>query len=449
MRTKTLLTVMAAATLAVFNVPAAQATQDPLWKDQYGPAQIGGPAAWTKAVGAGITVAVVDSGVDIDHPDLRNKIDFANSYDFGCNDANPDDDSTIRDGEGKLVKGHGTHVAGTVAAETNNGIGVAGMAPAARIMALKVFPTNDSCNPGLLGFAAVPQAIQWAVEHGAKVINLSLGTFSFGGGIVGFIETPCRNAYAQGVLCVIAAGNAGDDKSSGYPKDLPALNVTANDDAGKHAGFGQKADTMWGVSAPGVAVLNTWPIDDDRVAGGYNSIQGTSMAAPHVAGAAGVLASYGMNAKTIAETLVRTAGPPRDASIEGAGIIHLDKALGVATTGAAATTPGGAGGNAQVTKGGNKGGVTATTAGRGNTAVTLPSEADTFLPENATDFDEGLAGDGSKDSIENLLINSPKKTSASRPFDATIPILIISVITLIASGVVAIPRLRSKDTPAL
>ena len=237
------------------NVPMAQSTADPRWKDQYGPPQVGAPLAWTKATGQGVTIAIVDSGVDVDHPDLRGHIDFENSRDFACGDNNPDDDSTVRDGNNVLVKGHGTHVAGTAAAITGNNVGVAGMAPNSRIMALKVFATNNSCNASLLNnpFSAVPDAINWAVSHGAKVINLSLGTFSFGGGIIGFIETPCRNAFTAGALCVVAAGNDGESKSSGYPRDLPVLNVTANGPDGRHAQFGQRADTMWGVSAPGPA----------------------------------------------------------------------------------------------------------------------------------------------------------------------------------------------------
>ncbi|HVE94251.1 MAG TPA: S8 family serine peptidase [Acidimicrobiales bacterium] len=454
MRTKTLAIAVAAACITALGVPSAHATRDPLWSEQYGPAQIGGPAAWTKAIGSGVTVAIVDSGVDIDHPDLKDKIDRATSYDFGCGDSNPDDDSTIKDSEGKLVKGHGTHVAGTAAAITDNGVGVAGMAPAAKIMALKVFPSNDTCNPGLLGaggFTAVPDAIAHAVDKGAKVINLSLGTFSFGGGIVGFIETPCRQAFSRGSLCVVASGNSGDTKSSGYPKDLPVLNVTANDSTGKHALFGQKADTMWGVSAPGVAVLNTWPVDDPNHQG-YNSIQGTSMAAPHAAGAAAVLFSMGLNARQVAETLVRTAGPPRDSSVEGAGIIHLDKAAGVNTAGAPAGTPaaGGTGPGAVTRRPG-------ATAGNGpaqggtarGPAVTVPGESGEFLPQEGTAFEEGLNENGSDDSIENILLKTPRKTSANKPFNAVIPIGIISLVALAAGAFVGIPRLRARDTPSL
>ncbi len=333
------------------SIPNAAATADPLWSRQYGPTQIGAPTAWAKSTGKGVKVSVVDSGVDVDHPDLIPNLNRADSYDFGCGDDNPDDDSTEKDGQDKLVKGHGTHVSGTIAAVANNGIGVAGVAPDVSLMVMKVFPSNPSCGSFLGALTNVSQAITRSVDRGAKVINLSVSEFSLGNGLYASIETPCNNAFSRGSLCVVAAGNSGETKSSGFARDFNGLIVTANDSTGAHATFGQKADTKWGVSAPGVAVVNTWPMDDPAH-DGYNSIQGTSMAAPHVAGAAAVLFGMGMNAKDIAETLVNTAGPPRDSLVEGAGLIHLDRAAGftpVANTAAPSNQTSGTG---NVTRGG-------------------------------------------------------------------------------------------------
>src|SRR5690348_3164273 len=98
MRVRSLVVVGATAGLLLLGVPNASATSDPLWKNQYGPTQIGAPTAWQKSMGKGVTVAVIDSGVDVDHPDLKPNLDRANSHDFGCNDDNPDDDSTEKDG---------------------------------------------------------------------------------------------------------------------------------------------------------------------------------------------------------------------------------------------------------------------------------------------------------------------------------------------------------------
>src|SRR5207248_2655146 len=128
------------------------------------------------------------------------------------NDDNPDDDSQQKDGEGKVVQGHGTHVAGIAAAITDNGVGIAGVAPAAKIMPLKVFPTSPNA-PLVDVLTAVPNAIRYAVDNGAKVINLSLGDALPGNALVGTIETPCANAYQRGALCVVASGNSGDNSS--------------------------------------------------------------------------------------------------------------------------------------------------------------------------------------------------------------------------------------------
>lgn len=433
----------AAAFMLGIVLPSASATNDPYWSRQYGPLEIGAPTAWQKATGKGVTVAVIDSGVDVDHPDLKAKL--VKGRDFSCNDDNPDDDSTIKDSSGVSVKGHGTHVAGTIGAATDNNIGVAGVAPDAKIMPLKVFETNDACSGagGGLFSTAITSAIDYAVDNGAKVINLSLIEIVPGalGLLVQSIEGRCRAAFDRGALCVIAAGNDGQAQSSGYARDLPALIVTANDKDGKHAAFGQRADTMWGVSAPGVAILNTWPMDDPAH-DGYNQIQGTSMAAPHVSGAAAVLFSTGLSARAVAEKLVSTAGPARDPIVEGAGQIHLDRALGfepVTTT--LKNQPAAAGGT--VTKGGRA----AAGGGAGAVATTTPPTAPLPTFERG-DFEAGIADDGNED-FNQLRLNQASKNSANQPFNAAGPLLGLSAVGLAITLAVAIPRIRAKDSPPL
>ncbi len=425
-------------------LPSAKATADPFWARQYGPVQIGADNAWQKSTGKGVTVAVIDSGVDVDHPDLKAKL--VQGRDFACSDDNPDDDSTIKDSSGQPVKGHGTHVAGTVGAITNNQIGVAGVAPDVKIMPLKVFATNDSCSSssgGLLS-TTITSAIDYAVDNGAKVINLSLIEIVSGafGLLIDSIESRCRAAFDRGTLCVIAAGNDGSAQPSGYSRDTPALIVTANDKTGAHASFGQKADTMWGVSAPGVAILNTWPIDDPAH-DGYNEIQGTSMAAPHVAGAAAVLFATGLNARQVAEKLVNTAGPARDQVVEGAGLIHLDRAVGLEPiTTTLKNQPATAAGGTSTKTGRN-----AASGGAGSVATT-PSTAPEPTVERG-DFEAGLAADDANKDFNQLRLEQASKNSANQPFNAAGPLLGLSAVALLVTLAVAIPRMRSKDTPPL
>ncbi|MEY2473515.1 MAG: serine protease, partial [Actinomycetota bacterium] len=234
----------------------AGATSDPFWAKQYGPVQIGAPTAWQKSTGKNVKAAVVDTGVDVDHPDLKPNLDLADSHDFACNDDNPDDEPA--DGGG-----HGTHVSGTIAAVANNGIGVAGIAYDAKLMVERVSLSGGGCG-GVTGtgLEEITEAVNYAVSHGAKAINLSLGEGLHIPGLENTVSQACEQAFRNGSLCVVAAGNSGETKSSGYAYDFNAMVVTANDNTGAHASFGQKADTKWGVSAPGVDVLSTWPIED-------------------------------------------------------------------------------------------------------------------------------------------------------------------------------------------
>ena len=440
MRLPRLLLVLGGAALLIgLGVPQASATSDPYWNRQYGPVQIGAPTAWQKSTGKGVKVAVVDSGVDVDHPDLKPNLDLADSHDFGCGDANPDDDSNQQDGAGQFVKGHGTHVSGIIAAAANNAIGIAGVAPDVSLMVEKVFPSNANCGSALSTLTSTTDAINWAVDHGAKVINLSLSEFKLGGGLISSIETPCNTAFTKGTICVVAAGNSGETKSSGYNVNFNGIIVTANDSTGTHAFFGQKADTKWSVSAPGVDILSTWPIDDQDH-NGYNNEQGTSMAAPHVTAAAAVLFGMGMDAKTVVDKLVSTAGPARDPSVEGAGIIHLDRAAGfepVATTTAANHVAGSGTVTPRGRTGAAGGAPRATTTTIGITTTTKPGTA----------FEEGITGQDTSKNFDQLRLKEASKNSAGKPFNAAGPLVVLSAISALMLGALAIPRLRSKDTP--
>ena len=259
-------------------------------------------------------VAILDTGIDVDHPDL-NVVGGANCLQsfktrgrttYYC-DANvsADDDQY-----------HGTHVAGTVAA-LDNGIGVVGVAPGARLWAVKVLDSGGS------GYTSgIIAGIDWVVAQGdIEVMNLSLG----GAGVSSAYQTAIDNAVASGVTVVVAAGNSAADSANYSPAFVrSAITVSALADFdGLEGGNGtscyaddtEQDDTLadfsnFGVpvdiAAPGYCVYSTIPTEYAVAEPGYYTLDGTSMAAPHVAGAAAVLASNGMAASDIAGYLTST-----------------------------------------------------------------------------------------------------------------------------------------------
>jgi subtilisin family serine protease len=246
-------------------------------------ADIDAPEAWDITTGsAAVTVAVVDSGLDHTHPDLaanmwanprdtangldddgNGKVDDVRGWDFAENDAVPND----------IVK-HGTHVAGTIGAAGNNGTGVAGVNWTVSLMAVKV--GNNSISE-----AAVVAGFQYACAKGAKVVNGSFGGPDFSQLILDAISA-CPNT-----LFVFAAGNEGtnNDQAPRYPCAYPAANivcVAATDDADVPTGFTNVGFNSVDLAAPGEGILSTIP-------GTYDFYDGTSMASPHVAGAAALV----------------------------------------------------------------------------------------------------------------------------------------------------------------
>src|SRR5437867_1912348 len=180
--------------------PGSGAANDPLFPRQWGLQQIKAPPAWQRgALGAGVTIAVVDTGADFSHPDLAAKLDP------GIDLVGTDNGLTGPGCPGaEDENGHGTHVAGIAAAITNNGKGVAGTAPHARILPVRVLDANGSGDP-----AAVDAGIRWAADHGAKVINLSLGPDT---PLVASLPDQATDdgvayAYSKGANVIAAAGN--------------------------------------------------------------------------------------------------------------------------------------------------------------------------------------------------------------------------------------------------
>jgi subtilisin family serine protease len=267
------------------------------------------PEVWSQGfTGQGIVVAVVDTGVDYTHPDLdaniwtnlgevagdgidndRNGfIDDIRGWDFVSNDNNPMDDDS-----------HGTHVAGTIAAE-NNGIGNTGVAYNAQIMPIKVLGPNGGSS------TAVAAGIRYAANNGARVINLSLG----GGSASTAITEAIRYAVeTKGATVVIASGNEGRTRPS-FPANLSntwGISVGAVDRTSRLANFSNRAgqQTVDYVTAPGVSILSTTPNNT------YSSYSGTSMATPHVAGVVALMLSANptLTPAQIEQLVTQTANP--------------------------------------------------------------------------------------------------------------------------------------------
>ena len=285
---------------------------DPRYGEQYALQRVNAVAGWSVypnsyATSGGPTIAVIDTGIDRNHPDLAAKLDTANSRCFGtlCFLTGYEDDH-----------GHGTHTAGTAAALTNNAVGVAGVAVNSRIMALKVCDAVGTCNT-----SSVASAINWAASHGAKVISMSLG----GGGTT-TMQTAVANAYNAGVTLVAAAGNDGN-ATLNYPAAYSqVVSVAATDANDARASF-SNANADVEIAAPGVNVLSTVSGDS------YTTMSGTSMSTPHVAGLAALL--KGQNPSwTPAQIRARMnacsddLGSPGWDSSFGNGRINLGRALG-------------------------------------------------------------------------------------------------------------------------
>ena len=273
---------------------------DPMLANQWGliSARFGG--AWNDAKGGRAKVAIVDSGAYSNHPDIGRIIA---QRDFVEDDAVADDDN-----------GHGTHVTGIAGALTDNGKGVAGGCFDCELLIAKVM--------GRIGFTTdsrIVKGINWSANHGADVVNLSLG----GSGDSSVLRTAVDRAYGRGALVVAAAGNEGTNVPqypAAYSKVIAVSATTAD---GRLARFSSRGDWV-DLAAPGTDILST------RMSGGYGRMSGTSMSAPFVSGLAGLLASRGMSADSIRQSMQTTAkdlGPAGDDPQFGHGRIDADNAV--------------------------------------------------------------------------------------------------------------------------
>ncbi len=267
----------------------------------WGLKKIGVSRAWDSTRGRGIKIAVVDTGIAASHPDIESKI--IAQTDTVNNDSTAEDDDF----------GHGTHVAGTLGASTNNARGVAGGCFRCGLLVAKAGNYSE-------GFydSDVIEGIYWSVQNEAKAINLSLG----GPGHSWAMERAVNYAWERGVVVVAAAGNQNSSTPnypSGYANVMSVAATNKKDQRAPFSNYG-KVD----VSAPGVGIISTVP------GGGYEAYSGTSMASPHVAALAGLLAAQGRSAVEIRERMqatTRDLGPVGKDTYYGWGRIDAGEAV--------------------------------------------------------------------------------------------------------------------------
>jgi serine protease len=312
----------------------AKFPDDPKYRFQWHLDQIGMPAAWARASGKGVIVAVIDTGVayrdrgDFKQvPDLA-KTAFVDGYDFINKNEHALDDH-----------GHGTHVAGTIAQSTNNGVGVAGIAYRARIMPLKVLSAR-----GYGSVADIAEAVRFAADHGAKVINMSLG----GPRASRILENAVKYAHGRGVTVVCAAGNDGRGRV-GYPAAYAGAIAVAATQFDRTTTFYSNWGKEIDVAAPGGntrvdqngdgmpdGVLQNTIMPGHPDQNDYLLFMGTSMASPHVAGVAALVIEGGVTKPDAVERVLKaTAKHPGGAKRDdhyGAGIVDAGAAVRRAST---------------------------------------------------------------------------------------------------------------------
>lgn len=298
-----------------YEMKALYEPNDPMYKDQWGMKMVGTETAWNYTTGRGVVVAVIDTGIACEDRDGFHKISDLQQtkctagWNFVENHEHAFDDH-----------GHGTHVAGTIAQSTNNNIGVVGIAYRATLMPVKVLSGSGSGTS-----EDVADGIRWAADHGAQVINLSLG-----GSHPARIQQDAINyARSKGTVVIAAAGNSGGPV--GYPAAFDGVvAVSAIDSEGLIAKFSSRGPQV-DIGAPGVAITQQTVCAEEKGKNGceqYATWNGTSMATPHVAGAAALLVSLGVtDPDTIEQTLKENARTNKTTNgqptLYGSGLLNV------------------------------------------------------------------------------------------------------------------------------
>ena len=290
---------------------------DPMYDKQWNFHNINVEGAWQETKGDGVTVAVIDTGVT-QVRDL-NETKFVQGYNFVNDTTNARDDN-----------GHGTHVAGTIAQATHNSYGVSGIAYESQIMPLKVL---DESGAGTV--ADIAEAIKFAADNGADVINMSLG----GGGENQLMKEAIEYAHRKGVVIVAAAGNSNDNGAE-YPARYPhAIGVSAFGPDGEKAPYSNYGAGVE-ISAPGGSdagkILQETIDPDNKGTNTFMGLQGTSMAAPHVSAVAALIKAKGIkDPSEVLSVLEQSARKVQDDGLNyyGAGKLNAEAAVKLAAQG--------------------------------------------------------------------------------------------------------------------
>ncbi len=327
--------VIASSVVVVSQARPAHATTDLHWARQWAPSQIGAPDAWRRTTGAGVRIGIVDTGVDLAHEDLAVKI-VASTSCIGVGGS-----AASCRGNGQDDNGHGTAVSSVAAAVTDNGKGIAGIAPGAELVVARSL-TDD----GRGGASGVPEdvlaGIDWVVGHGARIVNLSLGADADEGPGPSLMAQAIERAWARGAVPVVAAGNGTPDGARSVYADLNAVVVGASRRDGSAAPYSVSLrGAKWGLLAPGgvggdptnPSFVSQNVVSANWVNGRKNSYgagSGTSIATPHVSGALALLLAQGLTRQDAIRRMLESADDSRPCGEGCHGRLDIGRAVGSA-----------------------------------------------------------------------------------------------------------------------